>query len=220
MHQRSCRVIKGLDQQTFESVDLNQTYDDTGQIDHQIDFKSIPNIKPGAKLPKSDNDWKLANNFFASSMPISNIEGPDVVSSMNSIIYHYFFVNYGSLDNSDPSNFVAKFADYSTTMIKSTQKKLKNLMSDLLEIKYLARTLRLKLHKIAISYDASIGLDQYDQYIDQKSFWGCVKQHFKQANSLTPLLDSYTCTQFFCSSFRSINRLKSYKNSKLDSPSG
>ena len=29
MHQRSCRVLKGLEQETFDSVDINETYDDT-----------------------------------------------------------------------------------------------------------------------------------------------------------------------------------------------
>ena len=34
MHQRSCRVLKGLEQETFDSVHINETYHDTGQIDH------------------------------------------------------------------------------------------------------------------------------------------------------------------------------------------
>ena len=184
---------KDLDEETFESVHLNQTYDDTRQIDHHIDSNSIPNIKPSVKLPKIDNEWKLTNDFFAASMPISDVGGSDintVVSSMNLIIYHYFFVNCGSLDNSDSSNFVAKYTDYSNTMLKKTLKTLKKSKSDLLEIKYVARTLQLKLRKNTISNDPSIDHDKYNQ----KSYWSYVKQHFKQANSLAPSFDSYTCT--------------------------
>jgi len=45
MHQRSCRILKGLEQETFDFVDINETYDDTGQIEHQINVSSIPTIK-------------------------------------------------------------------------------------------------------------------------------------------------------------------------------
>ena len=73
MHQRSCRVIKGLSEETFESLDTDEASDDTGQIEHNIDFTSTPKIKAGVKLPKSDFDWKLANDFFAASMPIADV---------------------------------------------------------------------------------------------------------------------------------------------------
>ena len=49
MHQRSCRVIKGLEQETFEHQDRNQTYDDTGQPDYEIDLNAMHDIKPGVK---------------------------------------------------------------------------------------------------------------------------------------------------------------------------
>ena len=93
MHQRICHVRKGLEQETFDSLDINEAYDDTGQIEHQINVKSIPTIKPGIKLPKFDYDWKLKNDFFSISLPVSDIAGLDintVVSSMNSTIYDYF----------------------------------------------------------------------------------------------------------------------------------
>ena len=149
MHQRSCRVIKGLEQETFDSVDVNETYDDTGQIEHQINSNSLPTIKPGIKLPKSDYDWKLANDFFTASLPVSEVEGSDintVVSSMNSTIYDYFHENFGALENTDSSHFVDKYKDCSIAMLKSTLKTLKRSKSDLTEIKYVARTIRLRLH--------------------------------------------------------------------------
>ena len=30
IHQRSCRVLKGLEQETLDYVEVNETYDDTG----------------------------------------------------------------------------------------------------------------------------------------------------------------------------------------------
>ena len=47
MHQCSCRVIKGLEQETFQHQDRNQTYDDTGQPNYEIDLNAMTDIKPG-----------------------------------------------------------------------------------------------------------------------------------------------------------------------------
>ena len=112
MHQRSCRVLKGLEQENFDSVDVNETYDDTGQIERQINSNSIPTIKPDIKLPKSDYDWKLADDFFTTSLPVSEVVGSDIntiVSSLNSTIYDYFHKNFGSLENTHSSHFVDKY---------------------------------------------------------------------------------------------------------------
>ena len=96
MLQRSCRVIKGLEQETFAHEDINQTYDDTGQLDDEIDFSTMPDIKPGARLPTSDLDWKLANDFFVGALPIADVNNNPinvVVSQMNLIIYDQHLYN-------------------------------------------------------------------------------------------------------------------------------
>ena len=41
MHHDSCRVIKGLELETFEYQDINQTYADTGQLDNEIYFSTM-----------------------------------------------------------------------------------------------------------------------------------------------------------------------------------
>ena len=174
MHQRSCRVIKGLEQETFDSVDVNETYDDTGQNEHQIISNSIPTIKPGIKLPKSDYYWKLANDFFTASLPVSELVGSDintVVSSMNSTIYDYFHQNFGALENPNSSHFVDKYKDCSIAMLKSTLKTLKRSKSDLTEIKYVARTIRLRLRSINTN-SSGMSMD-HDKQI-QKSFWTAI----------------------------------------------
>ena len=132
-------------------------------------------------------------------MPISNVGGSDMnsaITSMNLFIYNYFFVNFGSTDNSDlsdSSHFIAKYKNYSTDMLKSSLKNLKTSKTDAPENKYFARALRLKLRKNTNSNNSSI---DHDKHI-HRSFWSYVKQHFKQATSLSPSFDSYTCTQFF-----------------------
>ena len=50
MHQRSCRIIKSLENETFESAescDSDTGQDTTGQEAGDIDWNSLPNIKPG-----------------------------------------------------------------------------------------------------------------------------------------------------------------------------
>jgi len=133
MHQRSCRVIKGLEQETFEHQDINQSYDDTGQFDDEIDFSTMPDIKPGVRLPTSDLDWKLANDFFVGELPIADVNNKPinvVVSQMNLIIYDYFYRNFGPVKNSNSSLFVTKYKDYSKSMLKSSLKALKAVNGD------------------------------------------------------------------------------------------
>ena len=104
-------------------MDVNKTYDDTGQIEHQIKSNSIPTIKPGINLPKSNYDWKLANDFFTALLPVSEVVGSainTVVSSINSTIHDYFHENFGSLENTDSMHFVGKYTDSSIPMLKST----------------------------------------------------------------------------------------------------
>ena len=175
----------------------------------------IPTIKPGIKLPKSYYDWELANDFFSSSLPVSDVVGLDintVVSSMNSTIYDYFHEN---LENTDSSHFVGKYKDYSIAMPKSTLKTLKRSKSDVAEIKYVARTIRLRLrNNTTNSNEASI---DHDKHI-QKSFWRYVKEHIQQGTSISPSFDSSTCIQFFSKFFRSTNPSKSFIIGKCNEP--
>ena len=120
-------------------------------------------------------------------MPNSNVGASDLncaITTMNSIIYNHFFVNIGSTDNSDlsdSSDFIAKYKDSSTAMLKSSLKYLKRSKTDTSEIKYVASAVRLKLHQNTNSNNSSI---DHDKHI-QKSFWSYVKQHFKQPTSLS-----------------------------------
>ena len=164
----------------------------------------MPDIKPGIRLPTTDFDWKLANDFFVSALPITDVNNRPinvVVSQMNSIIYDYFHSNFGPITNSNSSHLVVKYKNYSKSMLKSSLKALKVLNGDPNEIRYVAKALRLQLRRDNISSNVSI---DHDKQI-QKNFWGYVKQNIKQNVSFLPTFDSSSCTQFFCSFFRSIN---------------
>ena len=77
MHQCSCRVIKDMSSEMFEVLEQSN-FTDTRQDMDSFYWDSLPNVKPGIKLPKSNDQWKLANDYFAASMPISDPEKTDV----------------------------------------------------------------------------------------------------------------------------------------------
>ena len=97
MHQRNCRVIKDLADETYEFVqdDLIGSYNNDDSSENlNYDISSLlPNIKPGVKLPKSDDQWKAANLHFMVSLPICEINWSntnDAMKLMNSTVYNYF----------------------------------------------------------------------------------------------------------------------------------
>ena len=209
MHQRSCRVIKGLENETYQSLQNNDI--DTGQSDcSAIDWDSLPSVKPGIKLPKSDLDWQLASSYFAAAMPISEIDKSninDTLSAMTSVIYAYFRDNFGTLEDTNTPYMVDKYKDYSNNSLKTKLKYLKKINTDLVEIKYVVKLLRTKLRDTSKLNNSIIG---HDKQI-QKNFWGYVKSHFKKSTSSSPSFDVSTCTRFYHKFFSSVNPTKSFK---------
>ena len=99
MHQRSCRVIKDFSGETFENQSIDDclpTTESAPIIDDQI------NIKVGVKLPRSDDQWKSANEYFQLLLPIHDrpIASSDLTTTiihMNTVIYDYFQNNFGAV---------------------------------------------------------------------------------------------------------------------------
>ena len=77
--------IKDMSSETFEVLEQSD-FTDTGQDLESVDWDSLPNIKPGVKLPKGDDQWKLANDYFAASMPISDFDKTDVELTIETMI--------------------------------------------------------------------------------------------------------------------------------------
>ena len=102
MHQRTCRIVKDLTEETFEFLEESLTssydYDNHNEDMDKSITNSIPDVKPGDKLPKSDDQWNAANLFFMVSLPISGLHSSsidDSIDLMNSTIYNYFYDNFG-----------------------------------------------------------------------------------------------------------------------------
>ena len=169
----------------------------------------MPDINPGVRVPTSNLDWKLANDFFDGALPIGDVNNKPikiVVSQMSSIYFDYFHRKFGPINNLNSSHLVTEYEDYSKPLLKSSLQALKVSNGDLHEIRYDAKALRLQLRNGKLSSDLSI---DHDKQI-HKNFWSYVKQHIKLCGSLPPTFDSSSCTQAFCSFFSSINPSKSF----------
>ena len=68
MHQRLCRVTEGLSEDQVavgnSHIDSDSSLDD--YIEAPADLLEYQNIKTGILLPKRDEEWGLANNYFKS----------------------------------------------------------------------------------------------------------------------------------------------------------
>ena len=189
---------------------------DTGQnVSTDIDWDLLPCIKPGIRLPKSDLDWKLANNYFVAALSTSGISSSDInntLQTMNSVIYEYFRENFGILKDANTLHLVDNYKDCSNNLLKSKLKSLKKMNADLVEIKYVAKLLRTKLRDNSHLHISPI---DHDKQI-QKNFWGYIKTHFIKSTSLPasfdvhPLLPKILC-------FHKSNKM--FPNTGLDSTS-
>ena len=207
MHQRSCRLIKSLTDETLKELEETENIN-TGQDLASVDFDSMPTMKPSSKLRKSDDQWKTTNAYFVASLPISEIDHKNIsmqVAAMNSTIYNYFHDNFGTLEDTITLGLFPKYNDMSKKELKSNLHQLKTSRANPLEIKYVAKLLRSKLKATPVTV-SPIGNDIQVQ----KNFWGYIKANFQQSTSPTPAFNAFTCTQFFHNFFRCRNLLKSF----------
>ena len=126
MHQRTCRVVKDLTEETFEFVEENPTgsYNNDNynkDMDNSI-TNSIPDVKPGVKLPKSDDQWNAANLLSMVSLPISGLLSSsidDSIDLLNSTIYNYFYANFGYSEDFICDELIKKYKDLPKKSLKS-----------------------------------------------------------------------------------------------------
>ena len=113
MHQRSCRVINGLNNELCadleEQVAENNTQEDLDLTGDELtanlssaENETTPEIKKGIKLPKRDSEWSTANEYFKSTLPLNGpIKSQELDASiqvLNNTIYDYFARNYGHIE--------------------------------------------------------------------------------------------------------------------------
>ena len=64
-------------------------------------------VKPGVKLPRSNDNWSEANNYFKSIFSTLEVTADSVneaIQFMNNTIYDFFKDNYGTIDSVNQAN--------------------------------------------------------------------------------------------------------------------
>ena len=148
-HQRSCRTLIGLQKDILESIEYNQSENnDVSDIDIENQINSLPDVKAGVKLPKTDNHWNIANSYFKSTLPVSSIDIEDLnatIKCMNETIYNYFNYNYGAVKTNTYKIYHEKYKEFNKNKLKHELKKLKESEANKEEIKFVAKLLRSRL---------------------------------------------------------------------------
>ena len=100
MHQRSCRVIHGLNDELYNDIEeqinidsenvpeLNQS---TSHEESRVNDNDVPNLRKGIKLPKSNSEWSTANEYFKfalqSNQPMRSQDLDSNIRLLNNVIY-------------------------------------------------------------------------------------------------------------------------------------
>ena len=158
MHQRSCRVVLGFNDQLRadlndailtdrESGDVGDPLMASGVPSPQPEDHCFPKIKKGINLPKSEEQWLTANEYFKSVLslnpPITVQNVSSRVKLLNDTVYDSFSANFGQVgqapDATDAS-LIRKYEGKSKNDLKKSLKVLKqSANADITEINtYLA----------------------------------------------------------------------------------
>ena len=155
MHQRSCRVVLGLNDQLRadlndavltdqESGDVGDPLMASGVPSPQPEDHCFPDIKKGINLPKSEEQWLTANEYFKSVLslnpPITVQNLSSRVKLLNDTVYDYFSAKFGQVAQAPDESLINKYEGKSKNDGKKSLKVLKqSVNADITEINtYLA----------------------------------------------------------------------------------
>ena len=155
MHQRSCRVVLGLNDQLRadlndavltdrESGDVGDPLMASGVPFPQPEDHCFPKIKKGINLPKSEEQWLTANEYFKSVLslnpPITVQNLSSRVKLLNDTVYDYFSAKFGQVAQAPDESLINKYEGKSKNDRKKSLKVLKqSVNADITEINtYLA----------------------------------------------------------------------------------
>ena len=151
-HKRSCRVldIPHLRLMFELGPDPEPDPDDTEETNTDscsyFEYERVSKL-PGIKLPKSEDQWKEANEHFKTVLPynskIANIE--DTLVHMQKSIYQYFSEKYGCVNTNIFDDYSAIYGHLSKRQLKLKLRELKTAQyprED--EIKFVSGLLRSK----------------------------------------------------------------------------
>ena len=138
MHQPSCQVIHGLNDELSADLEEQITTDNTADNPENDDSindidmtndESFPELKQGINLPKNDSGWQTANDYFKCALQLNDpIRMQDVNSKiklLNDVIYNYFADNFGHNETVPDKNMVTKYKEYTVKELKKAFGKFK-----------------------------------------------------------------------------------------------
>ena len=191
-HQRSCKVIEGLNSEMVSTN--NKPEQITNEIMDDLPYNESPELKPGIK----------ADIFFRSELHTGDIKdynSMETVERMNNVIYNYFVETYGAVRNkNDDKGLHDKYRDFSKHQLK---KELRNLQKDVYVIKYVSKLLRNVTNK---KNSSIIYITDHDKEI-KENFWGYTKSFLEKDDSKKRTFTKQTCTNFFKRVFNSTTSL-------------
>ena len=219
MHQRSCQVIHGLNDELSADLEEQITTDNTADTPdndnsiNDIDMtndESFPELKQGINLPKNDSGWQTANDYFKCALQLNDpIRMQDVNSKiklLNDVIYNYFANNFGHNETVPDKNMVTKYKEYTVKELKKALQNLKSNKGDLSEIKYVSRTLRYKLrnnNNDGLTSDSNESFNHDNCIV--RNFWGYIKNVINKKDSILPSFNVTDCFTYFSKSLAKIN---------------
>ena len=196
-HQRCCRVIVGgnLYEELVEEIAPNEDI-----VEQEPTDSFGVEIKPGIRLPKSDNEWQITTEYFRAHLGGVEIDSQNidsVVENLNTEIYNYLKSTCGLVRNECHSDLQAKYDCYSIKELKTQLKSVKLSNAAVSEIKFVSHLLRTRINKAEKELQRRSNDDNYIC----NNFWGYIKATFQRKNSSSLQFSKQQCTDFFTKVF-------------------
>ncbi len=218
MHHRSCRVIKDLITQMNNDEEVSSEEPEINEPSNEIiteHVQTLPEMKAGIILPRSENQWNEANSFFQTSLPISDINRNNInecAIKLNNTVYDYFASSFGKLKKNDNSEFATIYKDFNKKDLTKELKQLKHTNDDPVKIRYVSRLLRSKI--AIVKTDVEVRKDQ-NELTDhneccKRNLWSYAKKFIERKKYILPTFNRETCYKYFEKTLKVINRLKIY----------
>ena len=151
-HQRSCGFFKslirgGLLDPSTDSLQPTAHPSSPGDPDNLPPAASVPNIgpiKPGLKLPKTQNQWAEANSYFhaqfAPYLASQSLDTNSIVSEAQDTVYNYFAATCGTIPIQANQDLITRYANHSIKALKNALRLLKKApsSSDSSELRYVS----------------------------------------------------------------------------------
>ena len=177
MHQRSCRVIGGLNSELSADLELekkdrldskNICELKTNDKAFMVDEQDFPVLKKGIKLPKCDSDLSKANEYFTFALQSNQpITLQDLASNIK---LKYFAQNFGFSKSKPHDSLIIKYRGYTVKDWKKASKTLKSTNEEPDEIRYVSHILRDKIRHSNQSAEPCLDSRQslnHDKYINK-----------------------------------------------------